>query len=63
MANKPMHHFAFQVKGWLYKQIVKASSSEEALQEAADMAGGEDNIICFRKVSPAEANEIIRSWG
>ena len=63
MKNKPMHWYAFQVKGWINEQVVKAPSPEEAIQEADDMAAGEDNIICFRKVSSSEADDIIRSWG
>lgn len=60
--NKPMHWYAFSVLGWLNEQVVQASSSEEAIQEASSMAAGEDNIVAFRKVSSSEADEIIRSW-
>ena len=62
-SNKPMHWYAFQVKGWINEQVVQAPSPEEAIQEADDMAAGEDNILAFRKVSSFEAKQIIRSWG
>ena len=60
---QPMYYYAFQVKGWLNEQTIMASSEEEAIQEAANMAAGEENITCLRKVSRTEANAIMRSWG
>ena len=62
MKSKPMHWYAFQIKGWLNEQVVQASSEEEAIQEADDMGAG-DNILAFRKVSSFEASAIMRSWG
>ena len=57
------HWYAFEVKGWLNVMVVKAFSEEEALEDAASMAAGEDNVIFFRRVTEEEAEEIIQSYG